>query len=151
MDDSFAKREASAQCNGISSSIAALEQLQICRLQNSSSNSLFAVPTPQQHFELPVVPVTHDNKIVKPNEFKDEEAVVKTSSLNKGAADMEVDENKDKKNKTLEEFEAEAFQLLQSRKHAPVMKRPCSKQSSRVFKRPGAKEAQKKKYRRTSC
>ena len=73
LDDSFAKREASAQCNGISSSIAALEQLQICRLQNSSSNSLSAVPTPQQHFELPVVPVTQDNKIVKPNELKDDE------------------------------------------------------------------------------
>ena len=149
LDDSFAKREASAQCNGISSSIAALEQLQICRLQNSPSNSLSAVPTPQQHFELPVVPVSQDKKIVKPNELKDDEAAVKTSSLDKGAADMEVDENKDKKNKTLdEEFEAEAFQLLQSRKHAPVMKRPCSKQSSQVFKRPGAKEVQKKKYRR---
>lgn len=68
--------------------------------------------------------------------------------MDKGAADMEVDENKDKKNKTLEEFEAEAFQLLQSRKHAPVMKRPCPKQSSQVFKWPGAREAQKKKYRR---
>jgi len=91
---------------------------------------------------------------LQPNELKDDEAeaAVKTSSLDKGAADMEVDENKDKKNQTLEEFEAEAFQLLQSRKHAPVMERPCSKQTSEVFKRLQVqKKSKKKNTGETSC
>ena len=138
LDDTFSRTAGSAGSINVSSSIAALGQPELLRSQSSSSNSLFEVPTPQQHLDLPVVPAPQDTKVAQAEQSQNGQPSRRPSASEECDTNMEIEPDNKKKTKTLEDFETEAFQLLQARKQGSVMKRPGSRKSPQVFKRPGA-------------
>lgn len=144
LDDAFAKKATLAQSTQVCSSIAALGKPQLKSLQSSSSQSFPDVLPAQENLELPVVPAQQETKVAQADHSQNRQPSGNQSALTECATDMDIEENHKDREKTLEDFEMEAFQLLQARKQGNVMKRPASRQSSQVCKRPAAKTIQRK-------